>query len=1723
MARIGAVLLFCTEMMKKFFSGLLALMIIAAFFMLPTADLRADVPFNIRDAEGNPLEMTLLENNMDQIIYYAALPDDTMYILAGDTTPSALVSYDSTIIYINGEKDTGPDLDWDEETGTYTIPLWQFKTSASRIIQSLGYGININLDDALPYAGFRFYNQTEQKNYYYIFRGNFPKPVPFNIRDAEGNPLQITELDTISSSSAYYAALPGDTRYILGGDTSADYFSDLKNNIFWRNGVKEKGPEMDCDEETGVFTVPLFYFRISAEEIEKYLETDLGLDDDKSYAAFYFWDTSSGGNGWCYYIFEGNFPPPNPDETDTFFLREKINQYEQIEQGNYTDYSWNYFQTALNHAKDLLASLYDEEGNPTAVNVPAYQSTVDAEEAALDAARQEVVSSEGIEGVMVYYEPLAYLVSRCASLKEADFEETSWQAFYEVYSEADTLLKEKGAPSVETYLRSDTRKIQSLRKALYKAYYYELQSKEDEISVSLRVADNLSSIDPTLALTDDKTATFSETLTLSGENRNLSGAVAAADLSFADASNTPYFNGFLLIFVNGVMLGDPVYGRNDDQSLSEFGVVCDREGRQLNNYSSYHNISLHDGDEVVIFRSEAPYLNYPYGQLSANYLNTYKDSVKMLTIAEKGETALEATEGEPFELTLTATSGIPSAAAEEGQPAEGISLVYGPAAETAAEVKGSGRISADTSDKDGKISLTLYKPGWYYVSAQDLHPQIKGSIDLNAEESPGEYPQLAAADGILVHVLPLTAAEREERLAEYDQEIDRLLNSYDEELIGKYLWKQMLSRYHTAKAAIIGATDLETAQNALNSAKEDFDELLGQAEEANERAIASFAELQAKLPTMAEIRDGLFDQGYLEKYLALVDFYETMTPYQRDLLSGSRQKWYDAITAAYAENDGNLPAAQEYTIKIRCVPEEYGENIRFRSPSIDYGDHYEYLPETTLEEPLTISMTPKNRFRLFASSRQGDFPNSYVMYDYDCDNEDIFISYSSYGSINKQLTISGTLQEHKDVNITLYFRDSEVDPIPLEEVIAAAKEELTTAYRNYAQKDYTAANWLTLSDAYGQGMINISAAETAEEVTEAKAAALSAMAAVEPRGAGEYGSVSVIVKNETYEDAPFTGEIVNETIELTEDDTMMTCVLRALAKNDFSWTGTGGSGMGIGYLSFIIKDGESLGEFDSGDGGGWMGSINDWIVNEGFPSFGVANKKLHDGDRIMIEYTCELGADIYGGVQGNTDTRLRQFSLANGTLTPAFDPDITEYVFTLDEGKDTTSFDCSGFNRGFQIRGFLGEYTPSAQSWISAGDEIRVDGTTTLYIGVGERAWPSMGSADRTLYTINVITADGVAVVENMIEQVDIDNKNMFDAKNYLAYDNNREWFLKKLTRARNSYNALPDAMKEEVSNADKLFAAEALISQLDIILDIRDKLAELPKLANLGRDDVEAVREVSELYTELEADSLDYMTIGEQKRLNGMITFLDQVAAEDVEALIEAIGEVSLESKDAIDTARAAYEALSNEQKAFVGNIDALIAAEAAYKNLEINNLEVPLIDIEGHWGEDDINYVFRHGLMNGIGNNRFAPDGEISRGMVVTVLYRIDGKPAVDGETAFTDVQEGQYYRDAVIWAAENDIVNGVSETAFAPNRSISREQLAAMIYRYARYKGIDISDVGDLSAYNDADQVSEWAKEAMGWANKAGLIRGRSKTELAPSGTTTRAEFASIITRYIKNIAE
>ena len=254
----------------------------------------------------------------------------------------------------------------------------------------------------------------------------------------------------------------------------------------------------------------------------------------------------------------------------------------------------------------------------------------------------------------------------------------------------------------------------------------------------------------------------------------------------------------------------------------------------------------------------------------------------------------------------------------------------------------------------------------------------------------------------------------------------------------------------------------------------------------------------------------------------------------------------------------------------------------------------------------------------------------------------------------------------------------------------------------------------------------------------------------------------------------------------------------------------------------------------------------------------------------------------------------------------------------------------------------------------------------------------------------------------------------------------------------------------------------------------------------------------------------------------NGTVTCYAHGAAKDAEVTLHVKADVgyqlaSLTITDADGNTRAVTK-VDEKTYTFVMPASA-VTVEAVFTPTTVEPSDLPFTDVStSDWFYGAVKFVYENGLMDGVGNNLFAPNATLNRAMAVTILYRLEGSPAVTTDAGFNDVAAGTWYTDAVNWAAANNIVNGVEGNNFDPTGSLTREQMATVLYRYAQYKGADVSASGDISGFVDSANVSSWAADAVKWAVGSGLVNGVEGNALAPQGTSTRAQAATVLMRFV-----
>ena len=660
----------------------------------------------------------------------------------------------------------------------------------------------------------------------------------------------------------------------------------------------------------------------------------------------------------------------------------------------------------------------------------------------------------------------------------------------------------------------------------------------------------------------------------------------------------------------------------------------------------------------------------------------------------------------------------------------------------------------------------------------------------------------------------------------------------------------------------------------------------------------------------------------------------------------------------------------------------------------------------------------------------------------------------------------------------------------------------------------------------------------------------------------QVGTVTVSVQNYTNDGRNAEGEnkaalehfyrpegqywLERKNYPLGANDTMMTVLLRALTEANCTWLGTGGNGdeqydFDITYLSTITDGDYSLAEFTGGQQSGWMGTLNDWFTNEGFANFSVKNGKLADGDIISIKYTSVgLGEDV-GGTWSNSDTTLKSLTFdgdGNPRLTTTFEPGkrggTYAYTLVIDGDSSNLTVTPTAANKNFLVKTFLNEKVTSnteGSSFYKRTESIPVVAGDTIYIGCGIKGWPTMNnqagntqSNDGTWYVVRVLSASGsYKVVEDQLKQ--LPQADTIDFTNYEKYE-------KQIAAAEAAYKQLQSEQQAKV-NKDAVENLEKLLEKVQSYRKLKEFKAtvkSLPRPAEATLDDVEEIRSAQRTYEEIKknSDLYESLSVAETRKMDKLIEAADTLIWNDAVKKINDIGTVTINSGDAINAAKAAVSRLSADQlKTFPQELlDKLAEAERIY-HLLTEGSDTPVLPVTpskpkndkpttgssftdvpaGSWYEEAVNYVHEKGLMNGTSSNAFSPNANTTRGMIVTILARVEG----------VNTNGTPWYAAGQKWAMDNGISDGTNMPGV-----ITREQLATILYRYAKQKGYDVSKSTALTGFSDADKVSGYAAEAMQWAVAEGLLQG-SNGKLNPQGSATRAQVATILMRFMEKIAK
>ena len=1454
-----------------------------------------------------------------------------------------------------------------------------------------------------------------------------------------------------------------------------------------------------------------------------------------------------------------------------------INYPDDYFNDRYTRASWNACRAAFLEAFDYLNTLFTdrntENAKPTEANKPENQLIADsyakklqmAYDGRMYAGEEETYYAQAAANLTSLQAAVNGFKVLAAGLDEADYTPASWTVFQSAMTALNNVQLPAAVTTDEEY--GAYVNVKNAYNLAYNTYYFTLTPAAQEITVHFRT------MDPARARTADMKlfpgvleymyapveAGFCGTVTLSG-------AYTLADLAAAAGISMPAERGYwnvtyVGLFINGIYVtGDYVNPQTYDPNASD-GRSYYYPLSGCTYTSDFKHVKLHPGDEVTLVYTPMTYSKQsPTIAFQDALLSQYMDDIRYEAFTAE---TIEVEAGETATVTITQT---PASMLSSGSaaPAEGLQLYISEKQESsgvnapAKTIMLSGGEKIIT-DENGQADIRLYEEGWYLIAAYDTQEDIMG--DQNQDTlavTPGTY--YSANSGAVAWVHVTAPADPTGVKKDLKDELTDAAAEYPEIIFRASDWQTIQTTVDDALTAIDEAETVVAAYSAQQTAMTAIRKIQNSTVSANTNKPAQFRTDLAKLPT--DLNELTLGQQSIVN--SLINCYESMSDYQKSLLTAKELSAYAAIAE---KNEAGLPDAKEYALNVEVVADTAEATAIVQAMTAYLQENAPKEDQVGSMEPNTLNtfcaFSPLKGFNDITSAAPLKQVQVFTNVDYAAylltrgadghtisgdgwsisDNDDLTLevktgknmSYDVIGHLTvmidgiayeiKSITFDGiddqavrsnenSFYDHSSYkgkdpeSVNMYFANAyQTFTVPYNDVTATVTwgpvfenspvGHLDAVYAGYSKAEYSSENWNALTKAYLDG--RVAAVNAADDAAAAEAcdAAIAAMAAIVKKDAADYGTVTVIVENTTYaaeDGAPWDGVLVDTTVALNEDSTMMSAVVDALTAKGYTQTGAESN-----YISEI----NGLSEFDGGSDSGWMGTLNDWFNNEGFAAFTVAEGKLADGDVIRIMYTCDYGADI-GGTWNNSDTSLKTLTVSTGTLTPDFSSGVTEYTLILDSETANVKLSYEAVNKNYQARTYLNNYNVDS-SYYKQSETLGVKDGDVIYVGVGERGWASMNdSGIPTKYVIRVKTLDSALDA--------LPDASVVTMSNYKDYQALVETYKAKLNGASNEKL---DALEQRV-----IFFAE--------IDNVRTLLAALPGADKLTENNKTDAQEAVEAYEALSDAQLDYFTVGEAGKYAAVKAWLDDMAAAaaakaeadkkaavEVEKLIDAIGEVTLDDEEAIKDAREAYNALTDEQKALVNNYGTLVAAEETLANLKDDALVTGFKDVEaGSYYEDAVKWAVAHNITQGTSATTFSPDRECTRGEIVTFLWRAAGSPEPT-ETAcpFKDVKADAYYGKAVLWAVEQGITTGTSATAFSPDMSCGRDQIVTFLWRANGKPQVSVAnpfvDVASNAYYYNA----------VLWAVDKGITSGVDKTHFAPARICTRAEIVTFLYRGSK----
>ena len=1247
-----------------------------------------------------------------------------------------------------------------------------------------------------------------------------------------------------------------------------------------------------------------------------------------------------------------------------------------ISADNCTAITWDAYEQAKADGQILLDSLYDNEGNPVeGVNTADKQDAVDAAAKAADAhklvnadlyntAYENYLSSKAeAEALIEQYDP--------AKLNESDYSAETWAAYVSAYN----VLK---ADMEYRIVRGTTEDY-----AMLKAFngYYAYNESGDWTHYPSHI-DALKDARKQLASTKDVTVSFTYINNFSAQYEGFRGkgtdlyANASLGLTSGNATLGAAFDA-----------AEITVDRHNDTTLPGLGTSNNGDenpvfalyinGSHYGDYrwsakAKWNNVQLHNGDVVRLVRIPLQMFNSEdssgYDSSKVSILTAspgfgyYENSYAMIHASAPASTTV----GDQAAFSATVTGAY--AGASGSKSAENITLFISDPSETETLSQPTHKTTA-TTDASGNLEYIFREPGYYTIAMFNVTPDDMTYKSVYGEVTIGEYYSLYAGDYAIVHVTK--AADINALIAKYRSENLAAAKAYYESF---HDYDFTTADYRTFTSAY---STLKSNQNSATTFKElmdQFDADYAALQVAGANALDHAAIIAAIRKNLSYLPDDLstLTAGNKDLVEEIQTAYAALNSYQKSLLTTNEKATLEELAAIKTEE---LPAVAVVNLALDADESKFPKITDATMGAAQFG--YENLKWKQTPNPDgSLPSMSGNWWKFSSNLPETALAGDYVFIRYYLDTTDELywpvwsidggetwlrsepqtltsvhgVDWSGYYLISYQIPKNAKNDSTVTFSVKMVSKEEyqqrfeTIDEEAIAKLKKAAIAVVEAAFKACDKSKYDEAGIAKLEAARKSGREAINAATTEAAIKAARDSAVAAMQAVPTAdkqittGDIKYdsgttvGTVTVSVENTTYSAAPFTGSIVSGEYELGSNDSMMTVILKALEIGGYSWNEYAtkddltADSYKTTYIASIHKGGKSLAEKDGSKGAGWMGTKNDWFVNQGFTAFTYKNGGLKSGDVIRVMFTTNLGEDI-GGSWTNNETTLSSLEFSRGTLTPAFSGATTDYLLVIPNKQIGTRINYSAANKNFQTRAYLNTYG-SDNAYYANGDIMAVSSGDVIYVGVGDKSWPTMNKASNyttTRYTITVVQNGNAADVQKLISDLPSPGKITLAS----ASD---------VRTAKAQFDLLTDEQKKEISEAlkKKLNDCYTAITDMEAAKIVSDAIAVLPATPTV--DDIGTIRSAEEAYNKLTDNQKGYLTQREVDKLNNAVSDVSKLEVGYVCGLIAALpvkDAVTAQDRAAIEAARAAYNNLTEAQQKLVSNYSRLTDAEKALEDL--------------------------------------------------------------------------------------------------------------------------------------------------------------------------------------------